>query len=30
MITVQTNSNPPEGTDKLGGAVNLLYEVVKK
>jgi hypothetical protein len=30
MITVQTNSHPPEGTDKLGDAVNLLYEIVKK
>jgi D-alanyl-D-alanine carboxypeptidase len=30
MITVQTNSQPPEGTDKLGEAVNTLYEIVKK
>jgi D-alanyl-D-alanine carboxypeptidase len=30
MITVQTNSQPPEGTDKLGDAINALYEVVKK
>ena len=30
MITVQTNSHPPEGTDKLGDAINTLYEVVKK
>ena len=30
MITVQTNSHPPEGTDKLGDAINALYEVVKK
>ena len=30
MITVQTNSHPPDGTDKLGDAVNALYEAVKK
>jgi hypothetical protein len=30
MITVQTNSHPPEGTDKLGDAINAFYEVVKK
>ena len=30
MITVQTNSQPPEGTDKLGEAVNTLYEIVRK
>jgi len=30
MITVQTNSQPPEGTDKLGDAVNALYDIVKK
>jgi hypothetical protein len=30
MITVQTNSQPPEGTDKLGEAVNTLYEFVGK
>ena len=30
MITVQTNSQPPEGTDKLGDAINALYDVVKK
>ncbi len=30
MITVQTNSQPPEGTDKLGEAINALFEVVKK
>jgi hypothetical protein len=23
MITVQTNSHPPEGTDKLGDAINV-------
>jgi D-alanyl-D-alanine carboxypeptidase len=30
MITVQTNSQPPEGTNKLGDAVGALYEIVKK
>jgi D-alanyl-D-alanine carboxypeptidase len=30
MITVQTNSQPPEGTDKLSDAVGALYEIVKK
>ena len=30
MITVQTNSQPPEGTDKLGEAVNTLYEIGRK
>jgi D-alanyl-D-alanine carboxypeptidase len=30
MITVQTNSQPPEGTDKLGDVVNALYDIVKK
>jgi D-alanyl-D-alanine carboxypeptidase len=30
MISVQTNSQPPEGTDKLGEAVNTLYEIVRK
>ncbi|MGH6824978.1 serine hydrolase domain-containing protein [Methyloceanibacter sp.] len=30
MITVQTNSQPPDGTDKLGEAVNALYDIVKK
>ena len=30
MITVQTNSQPPQGTDKLGDAVNVLYEIVKR
>ena len=29
MITVQTNSQPPEGTDKIGDAVRALYEIVK-
>jgi D-alanyl-D-alanine carboxypeptidase len=30
MITVQTNSQPPEGTDKLHDAVAALYDIVKK
>lgn len=30
MITVQTNSQPPEGTNKLSDAVGALYEIVKK
>jgi hypothetical protein len=30
MITVQTNSQPPEGTDKVHDAVSALYEIVKK
>ena len=30
MITVQTNSQPPEGTDKLSDAVGALYDIVKK
>jgi D-alanyl-D-alanine carboxypeptidase len=30
MITVQTNSQPPDGTDKLGDAVSALYDIVKK
>ncbi|MEZ5890425.1 MAG: serine hydrolase [Xanthobacteraceae bacterium] len=30
MITVQTNSQPPDGTDKIGDAINALYEIVKK
>ncbi len=30
MITVQTNSQPPEDTDKLGEAVNALYDIVRK
>ncbi len=30
MITVQTNSQPPDGTDKLHEAVSALYEIVKK
>jgi D-alanyl-D-alanine carboxypeptidase len=30
MITVETNTQPPEGTDKIGDAVSALYEIVKK
>jgi hypothetical protein len=30
MITVQTNSQPPEGTDKVHDAVGALYEIVRK
>ncbi len=30
MITVQTNSQPPEDTNKLGDAIAALYEIVKK
>lgn len=30
MITVQTNTQPPEGADKLGDAINSLYEIVTK
>ena len=30
MITLQTKSQPPEGTDKLGEAVSTLYEIVRK
>ncbi len=30
MITLQTNSQPPEGTDKISDAVAALYEIVKK
>jgi D-alanyl-D-alanine carboxypeptidase len=30
MITVQTNSQPPEETDKLGDAVGALYDIVSK
>jgi D-alanyl-D-alanine carboxypeptidase len=30
MITVQTNSQPPDGTDKLHEAVAALYEIVKR
>ena len=27
MITVQTNSQPPDGTDKSNDAVTALYEI---
>jgi D-alanyl-D-alanine carboxypeptidase len=30
MITVQTNTQPPEGTDKLVDAINALYDIVKR
>jgi len=30
MITVQTNSQPPEGTDTIGKAVTALYQIVRK
>ena len=30
MITVQTNSQPPDGTDKIGEAMSALYDIVKK
>jgi D-alanyl-D-alanine carboxypeptidase len=30
MITVQTNSQPPDGTDKIGDLMNALYDIVKK
>jgi D-alanyl-D-alanine carboxypeptidase len=30
MITVQTNSQPPDGTDKIGDAVSALYQIVKR
>ncbi|HET9573014.1 MAG TPA: serine hydrolase domain-containing protein, partial [Methyloceanibacter sp.] len=30
MITVQTNSQPPDGTDKIGDAVSAIYDIVKK
>jgi D-alanyl-D-alanine carboxypeptidase len=30
MITVQTNSQPPDGTDNLHEAVSTLYEIVKR
>ena len=30
MITVQTNSAPPEGTDKLGDAISALYDTIKE
>ncbi len=30
MITVQTNTQPPEGTDKIGDVMNALYDIVKR
>ncbi len=30
MITVQTNSQPPEGTDEIGDAISALYEIVRE
>ncbi|MGE5261255.1 MAG: serine hydrolase domain-containing protein [Actinomycetota bacterium] len=30
MITVQTNTQPPEGTDKIGEVVDAIYEIVKE
>ena len=30
MITMQTNSQPLDGTDKIGDAISALYENVKK
>jgi D-alanyl-D-alanine carboxypeptidase len=30
MITVQTNTQPPDGTDKIGEAVDAIYEIVKR
>ena len=30
MVTVQTNSQPPDGTDKIGDAVSAIYDIVKK
>ena len=30
LVTVQTNSQPPDGMDKLRDAVTALYEIVKK
>lgn len=30
MITVQTNSQPPEHTNRLGDAISALYDIVKK
>jgi D-alanyl-D-alanine carboxypeptidase len=30
MITVQTNTQPPEGTDKLNQAIDALYDIVKQ
>ena len=30
MITVQTNTQPPDGTDKIGEAVSAIYDIVKR
>jgi D-alanyl-D-alanine carboxypeptidase len=30
MITVQTNTQPPDGTDKIGDAVSAIYDIVKR
>jgi D-alanyl-D-alanine carboxypeptidase len=30
MITAQTNTQPPEGTDRLGDAINALYDILKR
>lgn len=30
MITVQTNTQPPEGTHKIGDVMNALYDIVKR
>jgi hypothetical protein len=30
MITVQTNAQPPEGTDKIGDVMYALYDIVKR
>jgi hypothetical protein len=29
MITLQTNSQPPEGADKIGDAMAAVHEIVK-
>ena len=29
MITVQTNSQPPQGADKIGEAVRAIHDIVK-
>ena len=30
MITVQTNTQPPDGEDKLGDVVDAIYNIVKR
>jgi hypothetical protein len=30
MITVQTNTQPPDGTDKIGEVMTALYDIVKR